>query len=94
MNPGATRFTVKTVNLEQKSGAPGTRYEFRVSGRLSELAQRAFDDYDGIRIVLPPPETLIYVAVFDEVHLQGILRLLSRLGLHLVSVNRLPGPRS
>lgn len=71
-----------------------SRYEFRVSGRLSERAQRAFGDYQEMRIVPSRAETLIYVSVTDEAHLHGILALLANLGLHLISVNRMAEPLS
>ncbi|HKS49656.1 MAG TPA: hypothetical protein VJT49_32005 [Amycolatopsis sp.] len=67
-----------------------TQYEVRVSGRMSERAQHAFGDYCDIRIVPAPPETIIYVGVVDQAHLQGILHLLANLGLTLVSLNQLP----
>lgn len=69
-----------------------SRYEFRVSGRLSERAQRAFGDYQEMRIVPARAETFLYVAVTDDAHLQGILALLANLGLHLISVNRMAEP--
>jgi hypothetical protein len=66
---------------------PGAHYEFRVSGRLSERAQHAFGE---MRIVPTPPETIIYGAVADGSHLRGILDRLDNLGLHVVSVHRMP----
>ncbi|TNC29124.1 hypothetical protein [Amycolatopsis alkalitolerans] len=66
------------------------QYEVRVAGRLSERAQRAFRDYEEMRIVSAPAETVIYVAVTDEAHLQGILTLLANLRLQVVSMNRIP----
>lgn len=71
-----------------------SRYEFRVSGRLSERAQRAFGDYQEMQIVPGRRETLLYVTVTDEAHLQGVLALLANLGLHLISVNRMAEPVS
>lgn len=67
------------------------RYEFRVSGRLSERAQHAVGDFSEVRIVPVPPETIIYGAVTDQAHLNGILAFLENLGLQIVSVRQLPG---
>jgi len=69
---------------------PPQRYEFRVSGRLSERAQHAVGDFSEVRIVLAPPETIIYGAVTDQAHLHGILTFLENLGLQIVSVHQLP----
>lgn len=67
-------------------------YEFRVSGRMSERAQHAVDEFGAMRVVTPPPETLIYGVVTDDSHLHGMIGLLENLGLHLVSVHRLSCP--
>ena len=66
-----------------------TQYEVRVDGRLSERARSAFGGYE-VRIVSAPAETVIYVAVTDEAHLQGILALLANLRLQVVSMKRIP----
>jgi hypothetical protein len=66
------------------------RYEFRVSGRLSERARHAVGDFSEMRIVTAPPETILYDVVTDQAHLHGILAFLESLGLQLVSVNQLP----
>ncbi|GAB2984388.1 hypothetical protein LWP59_18125 [Amycolatopsis acidiphila] len=68
----------------------GLQYEVRVDGRMSERAQRAFGDYDEVRIVSAPAETVLYVDVTDEAHLQGILTLLATLRLQVVSMQRIP----
>ncbi len=63
------------------------RYEFRVSGLMSDRARDAFSDM----IVQPvPPETIIYAHVADEAHLRELLALCSELGLELVSLQQLP----
>lgn len=72
---------------------PQTRYELRVSGRLSERAKHAFGDFGELRVVQTPPETIIYGPTVDESHLRGILALLQNLGLHVVSVHRMPEAR-
>jgi hypothetical protein len=69
---------------------PQTRYEFRVSGRLSERIRQAFCDFGELRVVYTPPETIIYGPVVDESQWHGILALLQNLGLHVVSVHRMP----
>ena len=66
------------------------RYEFRVSGQLSERAQRAVGDFSEMRVVPVPPETVFYGTVTDQAHLHGILAFLESLGLQIVSVNRMP----
>lgn len=66
------------------------QYEVRVDGRLSDRAKRAFGGYDEVRIVSAPAETVLYVDVTDEAHLQGILTLLANLRLQVVSMKRMP----
>jgi hypothetical protein len=55
------------------------RYEFRVSGLLSERTRGAFPD---MTVVDAPPETIILGDVLDESHLHGV---------HVVSVHQIPG---
>ena len=65
----------------------GVRYEFRVSGLMSDRTRDAFSDM----IVQPvPPESIIYAHVVDEAHLRELLALCSALGLELVSLQQLP----
>lgn len=66
---------------------PARRYEFRVSGRLSERTQGAFTD---MFVRDAPPETIIYGDVVDDSQLHGVLALIQNLGLHVVSVNEVP----
>ena len=61
------------------------RYEFRVSGRLSERAQGAFVD---MAVHDAPPETVISGEVVDDAHLHGVLAQIQNLGLHVVSVSQ------
>ena len=63
------------------------RYEFRVSGRLSERAQGAFVD---MAVHDAPPETVISGEVVDDAHLHGVLAQIQNLGLHVVSVLQVP----
>ncbi len=65
-------------------------YEFRVSGRLSERARDAVGDFNDMRVVPAPPETILYGPVTDQAQLHGILTFLESLGLHIVSVHQLP----
>lgn len=60
------------------------RYEFRVTGRLSE---RVRDAFAALEVTEVPAETVIAGAVDnDEVH--EVLGLIQALGLHVVSVQR------
>jgi len=63
------------------------RYEFRVTGRLSEETRAAFPD---MKVIDLPAETLIYGAVVDESQLLGVLALIQDLGLRVVSMNQIP----
>ncbi|GAA1209004.1 hypothetical protein [Prauserella alba] len=69
---------------------PPTRYEFRVSGHLSETTRHAVDQLGRLEVVPAPPETIIYGVVTDDAHLQGIIGLLDTLGLRLVALQRVP----
>lgn len=65
-------------------------YEFRVSGALSDRICAIVGDFGEMRIVVAPPETLIYSRVPGVRHLHDLLRLCDDLGLRIVSVQRLP----
>ncbi len=64
------------------------RYEFRVDGRLTDVARAAFV---GMRITETPPQTVIDADVLDESHLHGIIAELQTLGFAVVSVHPVPG---
>ncbi|MBK1787021.1 hypothetical protein [Prauserella cavernicola] len=66
----------------------GTRYEFRVEGRLSEEGRSAFP---GMRISEEPPQTIIDGDVVDDAQLHGILAQLQALGVMVVSARPVPG---
>lgn len=66
---------------------PAQRYEFRVSGRLSERVQGAFAD---MVVRDAPPETVISGEVLDDAHMHGVLAQIQNLGLHVVSVLEVP----
>jgi hypothetical protein len=63
----------------------GGRYAFRITGRLSEQARDAFTEMDVAEV---PAETVITGAVDDE-QVHEVLALIQKLGLHVVSVQRL-----
>jgi hypothetical protein len=65
-----------------------------VSGRLSERAQLAVEDFSEMRIVPASPVTVLYGPVTDQAHLHGILAFLEHLGLSIVSVHELPTERN
>jgi hypothetical protein len=65
----------------------GVRYEFRVSGLMSDRARDAFSD---MIVQTVPPESIIYADVADEAHLRDLLALCGALGLELVSLQQLP----
>jgi hypothetical protein len=64
---------------------PDRRYEFRVSGRLSQRAQDAFI---GMEVVEVPAETVIAGDIADDGGVQEVLALIQSLGLKVVSVRR------
>jgi hypothetical protein len=67
------------------------RYEFRVSGLMSDRARDAFGD---MTVQPVPPESIIYADVVDEAHLRELLALCGALGLELVSLQQLPAGSS
>jgi hypothetical protein len=66
---------------------PERRYEFRVTGRVSERVRAAFGPME-VREV--PAETVISGAVTDDGGVQEVLALIQSLGLEVVSVRRVP----
>lgn len=65
------------------------QYEFRVAGRLSDMAQQAVYDVGDPFVLELPPETVICCDVVDPTQLHGIVGRLEDLGLHIVSIRRL-----
>jgi hypothetical protein len=65
----------------------GTRYEFRVSGLMSEQARYAFSD---MAIQAVPPQSIIYADLADESQLRDLLALCAALGLEVVTLQQLP----
>lgn len=66
---------------------PRRRYEFRITGKLSEGARDAFP---GMSVAEVPAETVITGDVDDDGDIQEILTVIQSLGLQLVSVRRAP----
>jgi hypothetical protein len=65
----------------------GSRYEFRIRGRLSEPLLARFDTLES---ELEPVETVLHGPVRDQAELHGILEQVQTLGLELIEVRRLP----
>ncbi|MGW2343023.1 hypothetical protein [Streptomyces sp. NPDC001661] len=76
----------------EPAGAPsgGGDFEIRVRGRLGEAFRSAFGE---LTVVLRPAETVLVGAGLDQAALYGILDRIQGLGLELLEVRRLPGPR-
>lgn len=66
------------------------RYEFRITGRLSERARHAFP---GMEVREVPAETVISGDVAVEGGVQEVLARIQALGLEVVSVRRANGGR-
>lgn len=67
---------------------PGRRYEFRITGRLSERARGAFRGMDVHEV---PAESVISGDIAEDGGVQEVLALIQSLGLEVVSVRRTPG---
>jgi hypothetical protein len=65
----------------------GSRYEFRIRGRLSEPLLARFDTLES---ELEPVETVLHGPVRDQAELHGIIERVQSLGLELIEVRRLP----
>lgn len=66
------------------------RYEFRVTGRLS---QRARDAFRGMEIHEVSAQTVIAGDIVDETGVHEVLSLIQSLGLEVLSVHRVPTDR-
>ncbi|MFI5662515.1 hypothetical protein [Streptomyces sp. NPDC051684] len=77
----------------EPAGTPsgGGDFEIRVRGRLGEAFRSAFGE---LTVVLRPAETVLVGAGLDQAALYGILDRIQGLGLELLEVRRLPGPRA
>ena len=64
------------------------RYEFRITGNLSERVLKAFPELR--KSDMPQACTALYGPVEDETQLRGMLARLDSLGLHLIEMRRLP----
>jgi hypothetical protein len=63
------------------------RYEFRITGRLSERARGAFR---GMEVHEVPAETVVSGDVAEDGGVQEVLTLIQSLGLEVVSIRRSP----
>jgi hypothetical protein len=84
---GDDALMASTVPAAGVTDMAGVRYEFRVSGPMSDRAREAFSD---MKVQPVPPESIIYADVADEAHLRDLLALCGALGLELVSFQQLP----
>ena len=67
------------------------RYEFHISGRLSETTRAAFTGMDVREI---PAETVISANMDDDAEVHEVLDLIQSLGLHIVSFERMHAGRT
>jgi hypothetical protein len=63
------------------------RYEVRLSGRLSERAQNAFDAMDFRPV---PAQTIMFGEMEEQSDLCDLLAQCSAMGIEVVSLHRLP----
>ena len=84
---GDDALTVSVAPVAEVIDMVGVRYEFRVSGVMSDGARDALRDME---IQAIPPESIIYADVADEAGLRDLLALCGALGLELVSLQQLP----
>lgn len=66
-------------------------FEVRVRGTVPP---DLLEEFEGMRAVSVPVETVLTGMVADQSALYGVLNRLQALGLELVEVRRLPPPRS
>jgi hypothetical protein len=84
---GRRRAGGRAVQVPEVIDMVGVRYEFRVSGVLSDRAREAFSD---MSVQPVPPESIISAEVVDEAQLRDVLALCGALGLELISLHQLP----
>ncbi|MFJ3922268.1 hypothetical protein [Streptomyces sp. NPDC090022] len=63
------------------------RYEFRITGHVSDTLSHAFPELDHKPA---SRQTQFYGTVTDEAHLYGLLGRFRDLGLHVEEMRRLP----
>jgi hypothetical protein len=69
-------------------GGRGVRYEFVLTGRVSDLVAAAFPELSvAVRRV---GGTAMFGSVLDDAHLHGLLDRFQRLGLTVVELRQLP----
>ena len=66
----------------------GSKYEFRIRGRLS---QPDLDRLDMLEPGRERVETVLHGPVRDQAELHGIIESVQALGLELIEMRRLPG---
>jgi len=64
-----------------------SRYEIRVSGRMSERMRSVFCEMEVSAV---PPETIMFGELTEHTGLRDLLALCSAMGLEVVSLHRLP----
>lgn len=64
-----------------------SKYEFRISGRLSATLLARFDSLESD---VERVETVLHGRIRDQAELHGIIERVQSLGLELVEVRRLP----
>lgn len=64
------------------------RYEFVITGRLSETMAAAFPELKVSE--QPSPGTTLFGPVVDRAHFDGILARFSDMGFEVVDIHRLP----
>ena len=72
----------------RRAGDPGVRYEFLLSGRVSELVLSAFPELTTV--VSPAGGSAMYGPVKDDAHLHGLLDRFQTLGLTVLELRQLP----
>jgi hypothetical protein len=88
MPDSAASPTVDTFDPVRQRGETSVthhRYEFRVAGKLSDLARSAFD---GMSVVEVPVETVIHGPLDDPAELHRVLARIQAMGLHVVSLKQ------
>jgi len=61
------------------------RFELRLEGTLSDADKAAFGD---VRVTETAPQTIVEAEVVDESQLHGLIALCRRLGVTVVSLQR------
>jgi hypothetical protein len=84
----ATRFAVGCAMTEQPEQVAAVRYEFLMSGTVSDTVLSAFPELSAGKG--PAGGTVLFGAVYDDAHLHGLLARFQAFGLTLLEMRRLP----